>query len=95
MTRAFARGDVVLAEQLQLIALGGGWLVSVIVRGVWDQFDGIHGAALSPKSGSLAASQRMRASSVAPADVTVPSVRRCTGAAASWGAGRTPSAQGS
>jgi len=38
MTRACARGDVVLAEQLPLIALGGGWLVCVIVRGVWDHF---------------------------------------------------------
>jgi len=37
MTRACARGGVVLAEQLQLVALGGCWLVCVIVREVWDQ----------------------------------------------------------
>jgi len=38
MARACAGGGVVLAEQLQLIALGGCWLVGVIIRGVWDHF---------------------------------------------------------
>ena len=36
MAHARARGGAVAVGRLQLIALGGRWLVCVVVRGIWD-----------------------------------------------------------